>query len=662
MANRTRLQKSDVRYDEVLHKILVVDDARAEIEQAVIEALKKTAGFSSWPTWKKDPKVSEEDLRGVSIVLLDYDFGSGQPSGVEFLTRLRKIRSEDSRISPKIFLLSNMRQFEQWDHSLEELYGLGVTEFLMKSAINARPELLAFSMSKALDLLKKEEVISSIQGAQGLLGDSQAMVDLRSFVSQVANNGYPVLLFGETGSGKDVAARAIHHQGRGKYPFWAVNMSALPSDLIETELFGHEKGAFTGADAPGLGKFELAGCGTIFLDEIGDASLPLQAKILRVLENREFSRVGGQKMLPVHARVIVATHQNLEQMVKERTFRQDLYYRLNVLPFLIRPLRERTEDIPVLAGHFLYKVNTEVGKTFTGITEEALDALRKHPWLGNVRELWNIIKRSVLQATGKGPLLDVADIRFAVSHGQRETSPGEGTRPQESNFHLPGKNLGANDLGCCLASSLIRFLSKPGCHLYRLTEVSRVTIGQFLEETYPLPPMHRRPLREGASGFEFEIEYASYDPEKGVWIYGGRVEKVVVTAPMPSYRKSRSTGDTNVVESRDWGVLTNEKIWKNVASEIQKALLSSAYEGSVQLNCLPEAIAIYLVRGKMKHHEVAACLFDPVCREHSENLQRQLLPGRSIVSRLKRNVSQGISDDPKAAENYLLRVYGLDER
>ncbi|HXJ40660.1 MAG TPA: sigma-54 dependent transcriptional regulator, partial [Bryobacteraceae bacterium] len=215
--------------------------------------------------------------------------------------------------------------------------------------------------------------------------------------SKVANSDSTVLITGETGTGKELVARAIHRRSRRtSRAFVAVNCAAIPRDLIASELFGHEKGAFTGAVQRRLGRFELADGGTLFLDEVGELSSEIQVALLRVLQEMEFERVGGREQIRVDVRVIAATNRDLTVAVADGTFRQDLYYRLNVFPLEVPPLRERKEDIPVLVEHFIGRYARKAGKTFRRVSKPTLDRLQSYPWPGNIRELQNVIERSVI--------------------------------------------------------------------------------------------------------------------------------------------------------------------------------------------------------------------------------------------------------------------------
>jgi two-component system nitrogen regulation response regulator NtrX len=234
------------------------------------------------------------------------------------------------------------------------------------------------------------------------VGESPPIRVLRGEIAQAAPSNGRVLIFGENGTGKELVARAIHHQSlRAQGPFVEVNCAAIPEELIESELFGHAKGAFTGALASRKGKFELADGGTLFLDEVGDMTLKTQAKVLRVLQEQRVEPVGGASPLTVDVRVIAATNKNLAEEIQRGTFREDLFFRLNVIPFHVPPLRERREDIPLLARHFIATLSAEYGKRPKELSPEVLAHLTGLPWAGNVRELRNIIERLVIMTPGE---------------------------------------------------------------------------------------------------------------------------------------------------------------------------------------------------------------------------------------------------------------------
>src|SRR5262249_28108154 len=248
--------------------------------------------------------------------------------------------------------------------------------------------------------------LKSVHNFEEIIGRSPALLAVLEKVSRVAPTDANVLIHGETGTGKELIARAIHSHGRrAARPLIKVNCAALPAGLVESELFGHEKGAFTGAIARRLGRFELADGGTLFLDEIGELSLETQAKLLRVLQEHEIERVGGGAAIPVDVRIIAATNRDLLKAVRETTFREDLYYRLNVFPIALPPLRDRAGDIPLLVRFLVDRFAARVGKRIDGVSPETMSRLVAYRWPGNIRELENVLERAVILATG--PALDL---------------------------------------------------------------------------------------------------------------------------------------------------------------------------------------------------------------------------------------------------------------
>lgn len=256
-----------------------------------------------------------------------------------------------------------------------------------------------------------------------IIGNSHKMQEVFRVLSKVAPTDSTILIAGESGTGKELIARAAHFNShRRNKPLVAVNCGAIPEDLLESELFGHEKGSFTGAIRTRIGRFELAHEGTIFLDEIGNMSPPLQVKILRILQEQVFERVGGDKSIKTNARIVAATNADLEKKISEGTFREDLYYRLNVIPITLPPLRERKSDIPVLANYFLEKHRKSHNSMVTEISENAVNVLSNYEWLGNVRELENIMERVVLLCHGKKILTRDLPEKLTKSNGDGDAS------------------------------------------------------------------------------------------------------------------------------------------------------------------------------------------------------------------------------------------------
>ena len=260
-----------------------------------------------------------------------------------------------------------------------------------------------------------EETVSSGTGFEGIIGKSSVLRRLLQMIETVASGDSTVLLLGETGTGKELIARAIHsHSPRNARPFVKLNCAAIPTGLLESELFGHERGSFTGAIAQKIGRLEVAHQGSLFLDEIGDIPLELQPKLLRVLQEREFERLGSTRTQKVDVRIVAATHRDLEGMILEKLFRSDLYYRLNVFPVSVPPLRERPEDIPLLVQHFVQQAARQMRKTIDTIPQETMEALTRYRWPGNIRELENVIERSVILSPGPVLRLSSRDLNSRV--------------------------------------------------------------------------------------------------------------------------------------------------------------------------------------------------------------------------------------------------------
>ena len=261
-----------------------------------------------------------------------------------------------------------------------------------------------------------------------MVGRHPEMARIYQLITQIASTPTTVLITGESGTGKELVARAIHARSERKsQPFVAVNVAAIPEALVESELFGHEKGAFTGAHAKKLGRFEMAHGGTVFLDEIGTLRLDLQAKLLRVLQEREIERLGGVRPVPVDVRILAATNVNLRSAVRARTFREDLYYRLNVVPIHVPPLRERREDIPALVEHFVRKIARECNRDVRGVSVGALEVLTRYDWPGNVRELENVLHRAVVLT--RNPVIQLQDVPLDVAMPETGSRLGEDTGP-----------------------------------------------------------------------------------------------------------------------------------------------------------------------------------------------------------------------------------------
>lgn len=328
-------------------------------------------------------------------------------SGLEMLSEIKKSY-------PKLPIII-MTAYSDLDSAVASFQG-GAFEYLPKP----------FDIDKAIELVRRateeneeEEQTPSEETASEIIGKAPAMQEVFRAIGRLSQSKANVLLTGESGAGKEVVARALHkHSLRANAPFVAINMAAIPKDLMETELFGHEKGAFTGASAIRHGRFEQAEGGTLFLDEIGDMPAELQTRLLRVLSDGYYYRVGGHQSLKANVRIIAATHQNLEAMVRENRFREDLYHRLNVIRLRLPPLRERPEDIPLLVNHFLQKSAENLGVEPKIMSEEAMEFLKRFPFPGNVRQLENLCNWLVVMAPSQH--IRVTDLPEEIRRGEAE--------------------------------------------------------------------------------------------------------------------------------------------------------------------------------------------------------------------------------------------------
>jgi two-component system nitrogen regulation response regulator NtrX len=301
---------------------------------------------------------------------------------------------------------------------------LGAFDFIEKPL---SLEKVIVTVKNALDMSRLQEENASlrdrVQGEGEMIGEAPAILQLREQIRLVAPTNASVLITGENGTGKELVANAIHRLSpRNDQPFVAINCAALPEELIESELFGHEKGAFTGASAQRKGKFDLADGGTIFLDEIGDMSLKTQAKVLRILQEKKFERLGGTRTIEVDVRVVAATNKVLSDEIKAGSFREDLFYRLNVVPFVVPPLRSRREDIPALVNHFLEQFSRREGRERRSLAPEAVALLQQYDWPGNVRELKNIVERLVIMTPGR--VIEAEQLPDSISGGDQHRLVG----------------------------------------------------------------------------------------------------------------------------------------------------------------------------------------------------------------------------------------------
>jgi two-component system nitrogen regulation response regulator NtrX len=371
-------------------KVLIVDDERGIRESLV--GVVEDEGWQAVAVESGEKAMVESKLNPPDLVFLDIWM-----PGIDGIVTLQKLREMMPRLP--VVIMSGHATIE----TAVKATRLGAFDVLEKP----------LELQKIISLLDQAKILIqqngvSERGDQGLIGISAAVEMLRKQIAAVGPKNASVLITGENGSGKEVVARMIHNGSpRASAPFVAINCAAIPDELIEAELFGHVKGAFTNAINDRKGRFELANNGTIFLDEIGDMSLKTQAKILRILQEKVFERVGDHKTLQVDVRVIAATNRDLGQEIKSGRFREDLFYRLNVIPLNVRPLRERREDVPLLVKHFLEEMTQQGDRSFT-ISVEAMDALTNYSWPGNVRELKNTLERVAIMSSG--PEIKLVDL------------------------------------------------------------------------------------------------------------------------------------------------------------------------------------------------------------------------------------------------------------
>jgi len=348
-----------------------------------------------------------ELLRSEKFDLIFSDVVMPGKSGLEFLEEIK-----NAGVKAPVILISGQANIEMAVRATK----LGALDFLEKPLSTDK---LLVTVENALRLTRLEDENRELKrrlGKHQLVGSGAAMKKLIAQIERVANSETRVCILGETGTGKELVARAIHEKSlRHDGPFVTLNCAAVPAELIESELFGHEKGAFTGAAGRHTGKFEQAEGGTLFLDEIGDMPVTMQAKLLRVLEEGEVERVGGDKPIKVSVRVVVATHRNLEELVAQNAFRRDLFHRIYVFPLLLPPLRERSEDFPELVAHFARQVAAQNGWKEKEFSAEAIAALQRYGWPGNLRELRNVVERLVLLAEGEK--VSAEDVQLALPAG-----------------------------------------------------------------------------------------------------------------------------------------------------------------------------------------------------------------------------------------------------
>ena len=388
--------------------ILVVDDE--ESQRKVLAGFLRKRGYAVETAGSPAEALAVAAARTVDLVLSDLKMPGG--SGLDLLLGLRQLNPEIP-----VILMTAFATVQSAVAAMKQ----GAADYLTKPVDLDELELLVARVLERRALVSENralrEQLESRHRLAGLQTQNPRMAEALSVAARAAQSKATVLVRGESGTGKELLARAIHFASpRAKGPLVAVNVGALPETLLESELFGHEKGAFTGADRERRGRFELADGGTLFLDEIGDLPKGTQVKLLRAAQEQSFERLGGNRTLKVDVRLVAATHRDLEKMIAAGDFREDLYYRLNVVSIELPPLRERREDVPALLDVFLRRFASEAGEAPKTISREALDLLLKHAWPGNVRELENVVHRAVVLA--RGDLITAADLPLPL-HGLR---------------------------------------------------------------------------------------------------------------------------------------------------------------------------------------------------------------------------------------------------
>ena len=395
------------------YRILVVDDEETQREMLGGFLKKEGYSISLADSGEEALKICQDKFFEVALI----DLKMPGMDGIELLSKLKEINPEI-----QVIVMTAYASIETAVVAMKK----GAFNYVNKPV---DLEELRINIKKALENQKiltenrylKEQLNEKYKDLN-LIGESKAIKEVLSTVARVAKSDSTVLIRGESGTGKELVARAIHAlSDRANQRFISLSCAAIPETLLESELFGYEKGAFTGATRRKEGRFELADSGTLFLDEIGDLSLETQVKLLRVIETQEFERLGGEETIKVDVRIISATNQDLEKKIKEKSFREDLYYRLNVISIFIPPLRERKEDIIPLVDHFIEKSNQKTGKNIQGLTREAKDILFSYPWHGNIRELENVIERATVLSRGEA--IDKSDLAHLSFQRIDEISP-----------------------------------------------------------------------------------------------------------------------------------------------------------------------------------------------------------------------------------------------
>lgn len=394
-----------------LWNIMVVDDE--EVMRESLAAWLREDGYSVDTAESGNEAIEKTTRKEYAIYFIDLKMPGGH-DGIETMMEIRKIRPDAS-----IIIVTAYATVDTAITAMKE----GAQEYIVKPCNPEEISLLVSRIIKIKNLQRENSILRKKLTKQysfcDIISKNPKMMEIFSLIKEVASLRSTVMIQGESGTGKELIARAIHYSGdRAGKPFVGVSCAALTESLLESELFGHEKGSFTGATGQKKGKFEIAEGGTIFLDEIGDISPKLQLNLLRILQERNFYRVGGTEQIDVDVRVIAATNRNLEEAVRDGRFRDDLFYRLNVINIHLPALRDRREDIPILVHNFIEHIGPELGRDVSDISEGALKILLNHNWPGNVRELENAVERAIV--TCKTKVLTEDDFAFLINHANEK--------------------------------------------------------------------------------------------------------------------------------------------------------------------------------------------------------------------------------------------------
>jgi len=437
-----------------MSSILVIDDKdsmRKMVSQTLAEEGYLVDSAPNGPEGIEKARAKTYDLVITDLKMPDMD-------GLDVVSGIKEINNETS-----VIVMTAYGTIETAVSAMKK----GAYDFLTKPFDTDHMLVLVDKALQNQRIVAENEVLREELGykigMEEIIGRTEKILDVIKLIKKVSASDTSVLLQGESGTGKELFARAIHNLSpRVKKPFIAINCAAIPRELLENELFGSEKGAFTGSVARKIGKFEIADAGTIFLDEIGDMDIALQAKLLRVLQERTIERLGGTRTTPVDTRVIAASNSDLKELIGQKKFREDLYYRLSVFPITIPPLRDRREDVPALADHFVKKYSKEMNKPNISIAKDALDLMDKYHWPGNVRELENTIERAIILCEGKKIKPEHMAIRLS-SNNEIRLREGAGL-----------KEIGADAQGRAERAAIIRVLNQVRGNKRRCAQILKI--------------------------------------------------------------------------------------------------------------------------------------------------------------------------------------------